>query len=83
MFRQSDFRRTVVMGLLTGILYSLCSNTMASEFRSTTIEFSGRPLHFVELHNDSGGQTKMPVVFVHGTPGGWDDYRIFLSLIHI
>ena len=79
MFRQFTFRQTMGTGLLTGILCLFCGNTMASEFRSTTIEFSGRPLHFVELHKDSGGPAKTPVVFVHGTPGGWDDYRIFLA----
>jgi len=50
-----------------------------SKFRSTTIEHAGRPLHFVELHEDSHIKAKVPVVFVHGTPGGWDDYKLFLA----
>ena len=60
-------------------MFAFSVYAVASEFKSTTIEFSGRPLHFVELSENSGTETKVPVVFVHGTPGGWDDYRIFLA----
>lgn len=54
-------------------------DTLRDHLKPSTVEFSGRPLHFVEVHSEADVSAKVPVVFVHGTPGGWDDYRVFMT----
>ena len=38
-------------------------------------EAIGRKMHYVE----AGDSTKTPLLFVHGSPGSWDDYKAFLK----
>lgn len=40
-----------------------------------TLDYEGRPIHYVEV----GDPSKPTVLFVHGSPGSWDNYLGMLS----
>lgn len=47
----------------------------AAALSSAQLELANKNLHFVF----AGDKTKQPVLFIHGTPGGWDAFSGYLS----
>ena len=45
------------------------------EVQSTVIDYEGQPIHFME----AGDPEKPVVMFVHGSPGSWDNFARYLG----
>ena len=45
------------------------------EMESTVIDYEGQPIHFMEI----GDPAKPVVMFVHGSPGSWDNFTQFIG----
>lgn len=49
-----------------------------AEITRHVVDADGRPLHFVEVYKDRNKGPKPLVIFVHGTPGSWQNQASFL-----
>ena len=45
------------------------------EMQSTVIDYEGRPIHYMEI----GDPDKPVVMFVHGSPGSWDNFARYVG----
>ncbi len=82
------FGRILILFFVLACIVSSCLTSRMSDKEMNTYfkdsrfrpqrhfyEAIGRNLHFVEM----GDTTKTPLLFVHGSPGSWDNYKAFLK----
>ena len=78
-------RRRLITGIAVvfltcvAVIQTARAEAAGDELTHETIQVAGRPLHFVEVYKDRHTTSKPLILFVHGTPGGWDNQIRFLG----